>query len=186
MLDTPHHDGSAAYVLDRPEELGGSATVRLRVPHGTGVEHVVLRAVRDGEPRAVRAELDEETQTDSWYRATFTVDNPTTRYRWLLAGGAVCYAWVNGLGVIPHDALARGGLRYVSVGDDAIVYLRGHGEERLLCLAARSEHEPVRVPLAGLACRALETVVGADASSTDGIAILPGRGPAFHVWRLNR
>ena len=103
MLDTPHHDGSAAYVLDRPEELGGSATVRLRVPHGTEVEHVVLRAVRDGEPRAVRAELDEETATDSWYRATFTVDNPTTRYRWLLAGGAVGYAWVNGLGVIPHD-----------------------------------------------------------------------------------
>ena len=103
MLDTPHHDGSAAYVLDRPEELGGSATVRLRVPHGTEVEHVVLRAVRDGEPRAVRAELDEETETDSWYRATFTVDNPTTRYRWLLAGGAVGYAWLNGLGVIPHD-----------------------------------------------------------------------------------
>ena len=103
MLDTPHHDGSAAYVLDRPEQLGGSATVRLRVPHGTEVEHVVLRAIRDGEPRAVRAEIDEETETDSWYRATFTVDNPTTRYRWLLAGGAVGYAWVNGLGVIPHD-----------------------------------------------------------------------------------
>ena len=99
----PHHDGSAAYLLDRPDELGGSATVRLRVPHGTEVDDVALRAVRDGEPRAVRAELDEETETDTWYRATFTVDNPTTRYRWLLAGGTVGYAWVNGLGVIPHD-----------------------------------------------------------------------------------
>jgi hypothetical protein len=27
----PHHDGSEAYVLERPDELGGSATVRLRV-----------------------------------------------------------------------------------------------------------------------------------------------------------
>ena len=62
-----------------------------------------MRAVRDGEPRVVRAELDEETETDTWYRATFTVDNPTTRYRWLLAGGTVGYAWVNGLGLTPHD-----------------------------------------------------------------------------------
>ena len=47
--------------------------------------------------------VDEETETDTWYRATFTVDNPTTRYRWLLAGGSVGYAWVNGLGLIPYD-----------------------------------------------------------------------------------
>ena len=99
----PHHDGSDAYVLDRPDELGGSATVRLRVPRGTQVDDVALRAVRDGEPRVVRAEVDEETETDTWYRATFTVDNPTTRYRWLLAGGGVGYAWVNGLGLIPYD-----------------------------------------------------------------------------------
>ena len=103
LLDRPHHDGSEAYVLDRPDELGGSATVRLRVPRGTHVDDVAVRAVRDGEPRVVRAELDEETETDAWYRATFTVDNPTTRYRWLLAGGTVGYAWVNGLGLIAHD-----------------------------------------------------------------------------------
>ena len=103
LLDRPHHDGSDAYVLERPDELGASATVRLRVPRGTHVDDVALRAVRDGEPRLVRAKLDEETETDRWYRATFTVDNPTTRYRWLLAGGTVGYAWVNGLDVIPHD-----------------------------------------------------------------------------------
>ena len=62
LLDRPHHDGSEAYVLDRPDELGGSATVRLRVPHGTRVD---LRAVRDGEPPVVRAEIDEETETDA-------------------------------------------------------------------------------------------------------------------------
>ena len=103
----PHHDGSDAYVLDRPDELGGSATVRLRVPRGTQVDDVALRAVRDGEPRVVRAEVDEETETDTWYRATFTVDNPTTRYRWLLAGGSVGYAWVNGLGLIPFRLSER-------------------------------------------------------------------------------
>jgi alpha-glucosidase len=83
------------------------------------------------------------------------------------------------------DALARGGLRYVSVGDDAIVYLREHGDERLLCLAARAEHEQVRVPLAALGCRALETLLGTDATCAGGIATLPHHGPAFHVWRLD-
>ena len=83
------------------------------------------------------------------------------------------------------EALARGGLRHVSIGEDSVVYLREHGDERLLCLAARAEHEPVRVSLAALGCRTLETVLGGDASCAAGIATLPGHGPAFHVWRLD-
>ena len=31
-LALPHHDGSELYVLEAPEEPGGSATVRVRVP----------------------------------------------------------------------------------------------------------------------------------------------------------
>ena len=34
LLAEPHHDGSDAYVLERPDELGGEAVVRLRVPRG--------------------------------------------------------------------------------------------------------------------------------------------------------
>jgi alpha-glucosidase len=74
------------------------------------------------------------------------------------------------------DALARGGLRYVHVGDDAIAYLRESKSERLLCLAARAEHDPISVPFLDL-----ETVYGADAR--DGV--LPAAGPAFHVWRIS-
>jgi alpha-glucosidase len=103
LLDRPHHDGSDAYVLERPDELGGTATVRLRVPRGTVVADVVLRAVVDGEPRSVLATTDEETATDTWYRASFRVDNPSTRYRWLLAGGSAGYAWLNGAGLLGHD-----------------------------------------------------------------------------------
>jgi alpha-glucosidase len=73
------------------------------------------------------------------------------------------------------DALARGGLRYLHVGDDVIAYLRESKMERLLCLAARAPHEPVSVPFAGL-----ETLYGDDA--VDGM--LPSHGPAFHVWRI--
>jgi len=96
LLAEPHHDGSEAYV-ERPDRLGGEAVVRLRVPPG-GADGVALRYTRDGEPRVVEAELD----GDSWV-ARFPVANPLVRYRWLLAGGATGYAWLNGRGLVAHD-----------------------------------------------------------------------------------
>jgi alpha-glucosidase len=74
------------------------------------------------------------------------------------------------------DALAYGGMRYVHVSDDAIAYVREARDERLLCLAARAAHDPIRVPFTEL-----ETLYGDDAR--DGV--LPADGPAFHVWRIN-
>ena len=82
------------------------------------------------------------------------------------------------------EALARGGIRYAHVGEDAIAYLREAPGERLLCLAARAAHEPVRLSLASLGAAALETLEGGDAALDDGEAILPGDGPAFSIWRL--
>jgi alpha-glucosidase len=74
------------------------------------------------------------------------------------------------------EALARGGLRYVHVSDDAIAYVRESRSERLLCLAARAAHEPIVVPFAQL-----ETLYGEDASN----GVLPADGPAFHIWRIH-
>ena len=73
------------------------------------------------------------------------------------------------------DALARGGVRYLHVSDDAIAYLRETRVERVLCLAARAPHDPISVPFGEL-----DTLYGEDAH--DGI--LPADGPAFHVWRI--
>jgi alpha-glucosidase len=73
-------------------------------------------------------------------------------------------------------ALARGGIRYVHVADDAIAYVRETRGESLLCLAARAPHEPVHVPFPEL-----ETLYGGDAES----GLLPADGPAFHVWRIH-
>lgn len=73
------------------------------------------------------------------------------------------------------DALARGGIRYVHVSDDAIAYLRETRMERVLCLAARAPHDPISVPF-----RELETLYGDDARNS----VLPAHGPAFHVWRI--
>ena len=81
-------------------------------------------------------------------------------------------------------ALARGGIRYASVGSDALAYLRETPEERLLCLAARAGHEPVRLALAELGASSAETLYGGDAEVRGGELILPADGPAFHVWRM--
>jgi alpha-glucosidase len=97
LLDEPHHDGSDLYVLERPTELGGEATVRIDVP--CDIETVAVRWVEDGEARAAAAERD----GDRTWIARFPVRNPVTNYRWLLAGGDLGYAWLNGAGVVDHD-----------------------------------------------------------------------------------
>jgi alpha-glucosidase len=75
------------------------------------------------------------------------------------------------------DALARGGIRYVHVSDDAIAYLRETRGERLLCLAARAPHAPIATRFTNL-----ETLYGDDAEA----GVLPSDGPAFHIWRIER
>jgi alpha-glucosidase len=102
LLDSPHHDGSELYLVDAPAELGDKATVRVRTRTGTA-DTVVLRYLRDGDPCTVTAEIDEERDGETWWRATFPVSNPATRYRWLLAGGEIGHAWLDGLGAVPHE-----------------------------------------------------------------------------------
>ncbi len=101
-LAEPHHDGSELYVVDRPDELGGTAVVRLRAPSGAA-DRVLLRYVADGEPRTVEAEVDERAGGENWWRAELPVRNPVVRYRWLLAGGESGYRWLNGRGLHPHE-----------------------------------------------------------------------------------
>jgi alpha-glucosidase len=81
-------------------------------------------------------------------------------------------------------ALARGGMRYAHVSSDAIAYLRESADETLLCLAARSEHPPVRLRLATLGGAQLETLFGENARTEGDEVVLPSDGPAFHVWRI--
>jgi alpha-glucosidase len=102
-LGEPHHDGSELYVPEPPSELGDEVTVRLRVPRGSAVGEVALRYMHDGEPRVARAVVDEETATDTWWRATFTAWNRSTRYRWLVSGGTAGYGWITGVGRVPFD-----------------------------------------------------------------------------------
>jgi alpha-glucosidase len=89
LLDEPHHDGSELYV--------DGDTLRVHVP--LDVDAVVLRYVEDGEARGVEASTD----GDGWWSARLPLTNPVMNYRWLLSGGEVGYAWLNGLGLVTHD-----------------------------------------------------------------------------------
>jgi len=101
-LAEPHHDGSELYVVDRPDDIGGTAVVRLRTPRGAAT-NVWLRFVADGEPRTAEAVVDEDSDGETWWRAELPVQNPTVRYRWLVDGGDAGYRWVNGIGMVPHE-----------------------------------------------------------------------------------
>jgi len=81
-------------------------------------------------------------------------------------------------------ALARGGIRYAHVSDDAIAYVRETRDEAVLCLATRAACEPVRVRLGALGGSALGALVGEDVSIEGDSAVLPSGGPAFHAWRV--
>jgi alpha-glucosidase len=89
LLDEPHHDGSELYV--------DGDTLRVLVP--LDVDSVALRYVEDGEGRGVEA----APEGDGWWSARLPLTNPVMNYRWLLTGGEVGYAWLNGLGLVGHD-----------------------------------------------------------------------------------
>ena len=75
----------------------------LRVPRGDGGRRgrPPLRPRRRAADRA--AVVDEETETDTWWRATFPVGNPVDALPLAALRRHVGYAWVNGLGVVGHD-----------------------------------------------------------------------------------
>ena len=68
--------------------------------------------------------------------------------------------------------------------EDVIAYIRETSSERVLCLASRDEHAPVRLPLSALEARELECLYGADAELDGDDAVLTATGPSFHAWRL--
>lgn len=105
---------------------------------------------------------------DRWDAATFDV------YRSLIAvrrGSA---------------ALRRGGMRWVHVDDDALVYLRETPDERVLVAVARAPWPGVRLhPAVVGGAREAERLHGdLDLSVHDGAWRLEGEGPAVGVWRL--
>jgi alpha-glucosidase len=81
-------------------------------------------------------------------------------------------------------ALEAGGLRFVHADADAVAYLRELPGERILLVASRGAHRPLRIPLRSLGASGLDAVYGCEAEVVDGTTILPAEGPSFGAWRL--
>ncbi|GIF69127.1 alpha-glycosidase [Asanoa ishikariensis] len=94
------------------------------------------------------------------------------------------------LAALRRDAepLRRGGLRWVHAHGDVLVFLRESAAGRLLVLAARSPHAPVRLlgRQLGLHGEAANRYGGAPPlrAAVDNHVTLPGDGPTFQVWQL--
>jgi alpha-glucosidase len=97
-LARPHHDGSELYV----DRIGDAAELRLRAPEGAA-DAVLLRYVKDGEPRTVEATVATKAGGEVWWHAELPLRNPVVSYRWLLTGGELGYRWVNGTGAYGHE-----------------------------------------------------------------------------------
>ena len=82
-----------------------------------------------------------------------------------------------------NPALARGGLRFVSVGDDHLVWLRESREQCVLVHVARAAHRPLSIDTAALGYRGFAPLGGADI--TDGAElVLAADGPSWRMLEL--
>jgi alpha-glucosidase len=77
-----------------------------------------------------------------------------------------------------HAALRSGGLRWLHVADDFVVFERALPDETLVVQVSRAAHQPVVAPFA-----ASHLLGGPDLAPG---SALPSDGPAFHVWRVER
>lgn len=85
-----------------------------------------------------------------------------------------------------HPVLATGGLRWLHVDDDTVVFVREAADECVLVVASKGDADAV-IPAGALPdAHAAEAVFG-DATlavATDGSVLLSADGPAFAAWTL--
>lgn len=81
-------------------------------------------------------------------------------------------------------ALAEGGLRWLYVGTDALAFVREHPTETVLVAAARSQSEPIRIPLSVLNAREIHSLFGFHANVVADQAVIDVPSAGAGVWRV--
>jgi alpha-glucosidase len=102
-LLAPHHDGSSLYVEQLDWRLGGSARVRLRTPHRSGIDAVAVRYTHDGEQACIPMALEFSDARESWWVFEVPLTNPLVSYRFLLSSNDNPDTWLNATGLHRHD-----------------------------------------------------------------------------------
>jgi len=83
------------------------------------------------------------------------------------------------------DALADGGLRWLSTGDDHLTFARETPDETVIVHAARAAHEPIVLDAAGLGIEELEHLYGdASVALADGRLEISAGEPTVGIFRF--
>ncbi|MGF6822428.1 alpha-glucosidase [Microbacterium sp. ZKA21] len=85
-----------------------------------------------------------------------------------------------------HPVLATGGLRWLHVDDESVVFVRESAEESVLVLATRGGAD-VELPAGAVSVAGAEALFGdaTVAAASDGSVVLAAEGPAFAAWSLS-
>ena len=84
-----------------------------------------------------------------------------------------------------HPVLATGGLRWLHVDDETVVFVRESADESVLVLATRGGAD-VELPAGAVSVAGAEALFGdaTVAAASDGSVVLAAEGPAFSAWSL--
>jgi alpha-glucosidase len=102
-LSGVHHDGTVNFVTNDAPRIGETITLTLNTKKSLSVERVTLRAVHDGEPVSIAAQLARSTETEDVWQAELLIRNVRQHYRWLVIGGTLKYGWLNAAGFYHRD-----------------------------------------------------------------------------------
>ena len=83
------------------------------------------------------------------------------------------------------SALAVGGMRFVSIGDDHLAWIREALDEQILVYVARAGHDPVEIDLNRVGYAEAESIIGAPLTSDAGRLTLHSAGPTWAFLRLS-
>ncbi|MGF2950187.1 glycoside hydrolase family 13 protein [Microbacterium alcoholitolerans] len=85
-----------------------------------------------------------------------------------------------------HPVLGTGGMRWLHVDDETLVFVREGADERVLVLATRGGADIELVPGALPGAATAEMLIGDAtlAAASDGAVMLAAEGPAFAAWSL--
>ncbi|WP_205843692.1 glycoside hydrolase family 13 protein [Nakamurella deserti] len=83
-----------------------------------------------------------------------------------------------------HQALRTGGLRWVSITDDALTFLRETQDGSVLVHATRAATDPLMLPAAYFGSHLTGLTGTADLVADGAALLLPGAGPRFSWWQL--
>ena len=163
--------------------LGSHDTARIRTVVGSRERQVAALAMAIGLPGVPMVFAGDEIGATGWWG-----EDARTPFPWQALDSwdhDTLGAYRSLLGIrAASQALAVGGLRWLSVGTDAVAFVREAPGESVLVVAARSQAQPIRIPLADLSARQIHHLFGFDADVVADQVVIDVPSAGAGVWRV--